>query len=111
MIGSLNEQEEQLVRQFVRTIERQFADHDPEVKLFGSYARGDHHSESDIDLLVTIRDFDWRVADAIRDAGYSIDDPIDYRFSIIVVSKDHYDAMQRGGYQFVENVESDAVNV
>ena len=111
MLGSLSVKEENIVREFRRCIEHRFPEQSPQVVLYGSYARGDSHVDSDIDLLVVIRDDDWRVADRIREAGYDMDDSIDYRLSIVVVSRDHYERLKLGGYQFVRNVEADGVAV
>ena len=38
--------------EFIRRVEARFGDSVQEIILFGSYARGDHDEESDIDVLI-----------------------------------------------------------
>jgi predicted nucleotidyltransferase len=65
--------EENIVREFRRCIEHRFPEQSPQVVLYGSYAWGDSHVDSDIE------------------------GSIDYRLSIVVVSRDHYERLKRGG--------------
>ena len=61
----LTQQEFQAVDAFVAALRHQYPDRILDVVLFGSKARGDSHSGSDIDLLVLVDDDDWRFSHAI----------------------------------------------
>ncbi len=47
---------EQVVQDFKQTMKEYYGDRLSEIILFGSYARGDFHEESDIDFLVVLKD-------------------------------------------------------
>jgi predicted nucleotidyltransferase len=53
-----------LAQQFPRLIEQ--------IIIFGSKARGTATADSDLDLLVVIRQGDWRLKDAVTQPGYSL---------------------------------------
>ena len=111
MLGTLTPQEERLVTEFARRARASFPTQVVGVMLYGSSARGDRHAESDIDIMVITRDADWRLADQIRNIGYELDEPIDYRFSIVVISQARVRYMRENGFQFLRNVSADAVQV
>ncbi len=47
---------EPIVREFKAALQALYGDRLREVVLYGSYARGDYHDESDIDLMVVLND-------------------------------------------------------
>ena len=47
-----SERKARALSEFLRRVEARFGDSVEEVILFGSYARGDHDEESDIDVLI-----------------------------------------------------------
>ncbi|MFO7650862.1 MAG: nucleotidyltransferase domain-containing protein [bacterium] len=60
--------------------------------LFGSKARGDSHRESDIDVIIVLRDeFDWRVKHAIFDICFDISLEHDVLLQPVVFSLADYD--------------------
>jgi predicted nucleotidyltransferase len=54
----LAERIEPLVNEFVERVRAFYGERLVKIILFGSYARGDFHDESDVDLLVVLRDED-----------------------------------------------------
>ncbi|MBN1889370.1 MAG: nucleotidyltransferase domain-containing protein [Thermoflexales bacterium] len=50
---------------FITRLCEQYAEQLERVVLFGSKARGDADAESDLDVLVVLRDGDWRFRDAV----------------------------------------------
>ncbi len=57
------------MRRYRRALHERFADRLREVRLFGSYARGEARADSDVDLLVLIDDLTWREAIEAIDLG------------------------------------------
>jgi len=59
--------------------------------LYGSKARGDSHRESDIDVLVVLRDeFDWRTKHAVYDVCFDINLEYDVLLQPIIYSQARY---------------------
>ncbi|AQG78757.1 nucleotidyltransferase domain-containing protein [Spirosoma montaniterrae] len=53
---AINPAIEPIVREFKAALQDLYGDRLREVVLYGSYARGDYHDESDIDLMVVLND-------------------------------------------------------
>jgi len=47
---------EEVIEQFRQTIKELYGDRLAKIVLYGSYARGDFHEESDMDFLVVLKD-------------------------------------------------------
>lgn len=75
---------------FVRRLRAKYADEVLLVRLFGSKARGDFDAESDIDVLVVVREDDWRFNRQI--VGEAWDPMFEHNVVIspTVVCYDHY---------------------
>ena len=59
-MAGLTKKEEEALQLFKRKLLDEFGDRLDSTQLFGSKARGDATKESDIDVLVTLRDRSWR---------------------------------------------------
>lgn len=111
MVGSLSPQEEQIVQTLGTRVRERFSDEVRDVRLFGSKARGDHHGESDIDVLVIVGSDDWRLHDEIRQLGYQLDEGIDYRLSIQVISESRFESARERHFQFANSVLEEGIRV
>jgi len=84
-----------------------------EIKLFGSYARGDFHDESDIDIMI-ILDVDDEGMNMSLDNVCKIASEIDLRFNVsilpILMRKHEYDRLKKS-YGLCKNVENEGVCV
>ena len=105
----LNALESEALNTFKEQVYNQFADEINKIIMYGSKARGDDNSESDIDILVVTKNDDWKTGDRIRDIGYSLDSEIGYSFSIQVISQSHYDHLQQNGFHFIRNCEKEGI--
>jgi predicted nucleotidyltransferase len=54
---------EQIAKEYKAVLHSLYGDELAELVLFGSYARGDQHDESDIDFAIVLRDSHTRSAD------------------------------------------------
>lgn len=111
MTGGLSAQEERIVQEFATRAREQFPEEVLEVRVFGSKARGDHHVDSDIDILVIARSNDWRLHDRIRKVGYALDESIDYRLSIQVISEQRFEHARNRRFQFATSVSEEGIQV
>ena len=66
--------------------------------------------ESDIDVLVIAKESDWKFADKVRKIGYALDEEIDYRLSIQVMSAAKIAYLREKNFQFAQNIFRDAVS-
>ena len=80
--------------------------------LYGSKARGDSHRESDIDLLVVLKDeFDWRTKRAIYDVCFDIGLEYDVILQPIVYSHARYNSPLIGATPLYQNVQREGITV
>lgn len=81
-----------------------------EVRLFGSFARGDHTPESDVDLLIVVSRSDspfLERADAYRDAFLAI--PLDV--NLTVYTSDEAIRLRRDGSSFLARITAEALTL
>jgi len=107
----LSLKERKILEEFKRRIEKKYLDEIQDVLVFGSKARGTAGKESDIDIIVITSSEDWEKGDEIREIGYGLDEGIGYKLSIQVISKTHIDYLRRYNFQFIKNIEREAVSL
>ncbi len=101
--------EKKVIEEFEERVKDEFADEIVKIVVYGSKARGDAKKNSDIDILVITSSDDWRKGDEIREIGYDLDEHIDYRLSIQVISESHMNYLRNNSFQFIKNIESEGV--
>ena len=101
--------EKTIIEEFEKRVKDKFADEIVKIVVFGSKARGEAGKNSDIDILVITSSDDWRKGDEIREIGYDLDEHIDYRLSIQVISESHMNYLRSNSFQFIKNIESEGV--
>ena len=62
-----------------------------QMKLFGSKAKGNYSDESDIDLLIVLEDYDWKVENEIYEICFEIGLEYDVLLSPVIFSKKEFD--------------------
>ena len=81
--------------------------------LYGSYARGDYHEDSDIDLLILVNAAQeelYEYTDAIYDLAYEYDQKYDVEINPVVQSFAIYNHWKTT-YPFFLNVEKEGIAV
>ncbi|MDR4509314.1 MAG: nucleotidyltransferase domain-containing protein [Candidatus Brocadiaceae bacterium] len=107
----LSQKEREIIERFKQIISKKFPDEIVEVLVFGSKARGDATKESDIDVLVITSSNNWKRGDEIREIGYGLDDEIDYKLSIQVISQEHFDYLKQNNFQFIKSIKNESITV
>ncbi len=107
----LSKEELSILIQYKEILLNEYSHKIDSIILYGSKARGDFGEDSDIDLLISIKDYDWKMGDKIRRIGYSLDAGIDYKFSIIVVQNHILEKMKKEKYKFGINLVNDGIIV
>ena len=72
IISTLNKTEKKAVQEFKELLDKKYSKDITSVKLFGSKARGDFHKESDIDLMVVLKNANENKKDDISDLTYDL---------------------------------------
>ena len=89
-----------------------FGDKLYDVRLFGSYARGDFNEESDIDIIIILDMNDIEVRKSLNEICH-ITSEIELKYftsiSPVLRSKNEYD-MQKYTYGFCKNVETEGIS-
>ncbi len=101
---ALTTEERAWLEAYRRTLDEQFPGQIEQLIIYGSKARGDATPDSDLDVLVVIREGDWRIKDAITLPGYDLSIGTDALPSIHV-----YTAAEWGRLREVQSVYRDAV--
>jgi len=71
-LASVPENIKEAITRFSQRVHNEFHDKIIQIILFGSYSRGDYHSDSDIDLLVITTDDPWNMKKRIMDIGFDL---------------------------------------
>lgn len=99
----------ELTAEFVRRVAELYGDRLNKVILFGSYARGDYHEDSDIDYLVVLNDED---VNSYKEISYlsseTFEMSLKYLISVsaIPVSKERF---EHYGSPLLRNVQKDGI--
>ncbi|KPJ57712.1 MAG: hypothetical protein AMJ42_04470 [Deltaproteobacteria bacterium DG_8] len=62
-----------------------------QMKLFGSKAKGNYSDESDIDLLIVLDNYDWKIENEIYEICFEIGLEYDVLLSPVIFSKKEFD--------------------
>lgn len=100
-----------VIQEFQRRIEQRHPDELVRLVVFGSQARGEATSDSDIDVLVVIHSQDWKLGDAIRILGYELEIEHGLVLSIQVMSQLQYGERMALGSTFLKNIEREGLAV
>ena len=107
----LTPEEELWLKSYCEALARQFPGLVEQLIIFGSKARGTATEESDLDLLVVIREGGWRVKDAITQPGYLLAVDTNSVPSIIVLTREEWGSLRRREAPFWQTVQRDGVVV
>lgn len=79
--------------------------------IYGSKARGDTHPDSDLDILLIIKNDASRLKRELRRIGYLLAATSDVLPSILAYSEDEWESRKKSGSPFRQAVERDAMRV
>jgi predicted nucleotidyltransferase len=107
----LTAKEKLALQEYLERLRQEYGREVLSIKLYGSKARGDHHEDSDLDLLVRVRQ-DNRQAYAKM---YLIASDVELKYDLILgmmlVGPTHYDLMRRLGEPLYRNVQREGVEL
>jgi predicted nucleotidyltransferase len=79
--------------------------------IYGSKARGQAHAESDLDLLLIVKDDAAELKRELRWIGYLLAAETDVFPSILAYTQEEWESRKHSGSSFRKAVERDAVRV
>lgn len=82
-----------------------------EILIYGSKARGRAHAESDLDVLLIVRNEAGARKRELRRIGYLLAATTDVLPSILAYTQEEWESRKRSGSTFRQAVERDAVRV
>ena len=82
-----------------------------EMLIYGSKARGQAHSESDLDVLLIVKNKSARQKKLLRRIGYMLAATSDVLPSIIAYTEDEWESRKQSGSSFRQAVDRDGVRV
>ena len=108
-MAKLTECEQRVLREFMEHLQKHLAKKVTHVALFGSKARGDSGSDSDIDVLVILRDEDRQLRREILVQAARLSLKYDVYLSPRVIGEKRWEQMQ--GFSLYQNVQREATSL
>lgn len=108
---ALSENEKKVLQEFIQQITHLYPGQIISIELFGSKARGDAHHESDIDILIIVRD--RQNIDRNKLYDYVLDAELDYGIdiSLKIYNKDDFDKLIQLNVPFASNIQKEGVTL
>jgi predicted nucleotidyltransferase len=94
---------------YVARVTRLYADEVLSVTLYGSQARGEAKAESDIDVLVVVRQDTPTLRQELTDLAWQVQFEYGVVISDIIRSVEQFDRMRANRFPFYQNIEREGV--
>ncbi len=105
----LGKKEEKIVRKFVQQLKHSLDDKIVLLELFGSKVRGDSSPDSDIDILLVVREKTPELRDMVFNILFDLDPYYEFKISPIIYSAFEYKRNEELESTFVENIKKEGV--
>lgn len=102
-----------MLGQYVEEVKKVYGDHLKSVILYGSYARGDFRTDSDIDIMILVDLTDMEIKDfrhELSGVTYDFNEKYDLDIKPIAKSDEHLKKWL-GAYPFYTNVQKEGVEL
>lgn len=103
-LGRLSPSEKAAVRAFLKALNNCFPEQVVSAILFGSKARGDSRTGSDVDVLVILRQEGWQLTNAISTLAARISYEHDILLGPILIGQKRWERMRRAQFSLCRNV-------
>lgn len=106
---ALNQKEEQAVKAFVSAIRKKLKGQLLETKIFGSKVRGDYSQDSDIDILIVLKERSKYLIDTLYEKLLDIELEYDSKISLTIFSQAEYQHNINAHTPFMESLANEGV--
>jgi predicted nucleotidyltransferase len=112
-IKGLSEKEKKAIEEVKNRLVKKYGDLLLLLKLFGSKARGDSHTDSDIDLLAVVERDSLKIRDKFFEEIYNVMSKYDFKFLIClaVIGKREFETYKNGNFSFYRNVTKEGIDL
>lgn len=111
MLGHLTKQEELIVKNIANRIRQFLKGHLVILEIFGSKVRGDFTPDSDIDILIVVKDKNVKLKDKLYDILFEIDPYYEYKISLIIYSEFEFEQNIQLQSPFVEYIQKEGIRL
>ncbi len=108
---SLNYDDKIWLEQYKEILQSRFPGVVKDIIVYGSKARGDVREDSDLDVLLIIKEGDWRYKLQLADAGYDLAIGTDCVPSIIILTEEEKNERIQNESVFYEFVQEEGISV
>jgi predicted nucleotidyltransferase len=105
----LTKQETAALNLLISRLKNELKDYLIRVQLFGSKAKGNFKPDSDIDVLLIVKDRTEKVLDKIAEIHFDVDLKYDPNISLIIFSDEEYRQNQRLDTPFIKNIQRESI--
>ena len=105
----LTSEEKNALDLLINKLRTKLVDQIVKIQLFGSKSRGDFTNDSDIDLLLVVRERTTGILDTIAEISLDVDLRYDPNISLIVFSLDEYNQNAAWETPFIKNIEKEGI--
>ncbi len=108
---TLDTVEQAWLDEYLRALNERYSGVVLRMLIYGSKARGDAREDSDLDILLVVRNEAGGLKRPVRRIGYSLAAMSDAVPSILAYTEEEWEGRKKRGYPFQQAVERDAVSV
>jgi uncharacterized protein len=107
----LTPKEKLALQEYLQRLRQEYGREVLSIKLYGSKARGDHHEDSDLDLLVRVGQDNRQAYAKMYQIASDIELKYDLILGMMLIGPTHYDLMRRLGEPLYRNVQREGVEL
>jgi predicted nucleotidyltransferase len=107
----LTEEEQAWLNAYRKALDEKYPGTVQDMLIYGSKARGQARAESDVDVLLIVKNEAGSLKRELRRIGYLLAATADVLPSILAYTKEEWESRRRSGSTFRQAVERDAVRI
>ena len=107
----MEDRKQKIMQKYIDEIKNIYGEHLRKIILYGSYARGDHNSDSDIDIMILLdlKDMDIKkYRHKLSDMTFDVNLDNDVDIKPMAINEAHFDIWVKN-YPFYKNIKNDGV--